>query len=133
MTLNIYLISSAGINLFTYKDGMDKELEDAEDLLFSCAVGGFINVLKTITKSNLKVRCIDLGALKLHFKYGSKVWGFLISDRENMKIREKLERFVYNFEDQYQQKLEAWNGNRTQFSGARELVKQIFISSCTDA
>lgn len=126
MTLHIYILSPGGRNLYTYKCGTESDGENPKDHLVSCVISGIVTAIGSITNKGKSVEEISLGDLKFHFKYGGKVWGFLISNKKPLHLKERLELLIAEFERKYTSELENWDGNRSKFEGTREIVEEIF-------
>jgi len=127
MTMDIHLVSQGGLNLYSYKMGMDNDIYDCDDDLLSYLVYSIRKAIQVISKTGKNVESIDLGEIKVHFKYGEKMWEFLISDEGDMQLHVKLKSLIHQFEEKYRDTLACWDGNRTRFQDAKELIREIFI------
>ncbi|MFX1294862.1 MAG: hypothetical protein ACFFD2_08415 [Promethearchaeota archaeon] len=126
MALDIYLISTGGLNLFSYKSKINTENECISDHFLSGIIFTVVKAIKCITNPDLNVEIIDLGKLQLHFRYGINVWGILITNNKTPHIQDKLEILISQFEEKYKDILKDWNGNRSKFDGAKILIEKIF-------
>ncbi|MHA1266263.1 MAG: hypothetical protein ACTSRS_13605 [Candidatus Helarchaeota archaeon] len=126
MTLEIYLISPNGLNIYSHIIGSDSSKDEKDSHLISCIVCGIIRALKSVIDKDANVQFIDLGRKKVYFKYGAKIWGFLISDEPNIEWNKKLEQLISKCELLYRDLLIQWNGNTSQFKNLKEIIEQIF-------
>ncbi|MHA1649088.1 MAG: hypothetical protein ACTSYB_02750, partial [Candidatus Helarchaeota archaeon] len=126
MVLDIYVNAYNGLNLYTYRVGYNDEFDNSVAQFHSAVIYGITRAIKSIAETNKNVEIIDIGEIKIYFWYGKKVWGFLISDEDNLALREKLKLLIAEFEKRYAKTLEDWNYNLTIFKGTKEIIESIF-------
>ncbi len=125
--VHLFVIKDSGILLYEHE--FIEEDRTAQSDLISGGIIGLITMLNEITKGKEKLRAIDHGDKKLMFKFNHKksvIFTLLIKE-DLFVLRNKLDRFVSDFEDVYEEKLEALpTGNTGGWIVLSELVEKHF-------
>jgi MFS family permease len=126
--VHLFVIKDSGILLYEH-EFIKEEDRTAQSDLISGGIIGLITMLNEITKGKEKLRAIDHGDKKLMFKFNQKksvIFTLLIKE-DLFVLRNKLDRFVSDFEDGYEEKLEALpTGNTGGWKILSELVEKHF-------
>ncbi len=137
---NLFVANFDGRCLFSYNP---EPLGVGDSHLISSALNAIGHLIRHITKSEEKLRNIDMGDKELIFEYGtidlpptklesvpqSRLIGVLLVNRETSQMKKFLKEFIKKFEKKYKQFLiPVWNGNMDVFLSAYELVDETLKS-----
>ena len=87
------------------------------------AVGSLI---KESVRSEAKLKSIDHEDVKVLIEYGDYVNASIIADKETADIRDRLDRFLKEFETNYQEYVSHWTGDVRPFFEAYKLIESYF-------
>jgi len=141
---NLFVIYYDGRCLFSYNP---EPLDIGDSHLISSALNAISHLMKKITKSEEKLRNIDMGDKELIFQYGTmelpnpkkpnsapqNLVGVLLVNRETPQMIRFLKEFIKKFEEKYKDFLvPEWNGVTDVFLSAYELIDETFALSLND-
>ncbi|GAB4318934.1 MAG: hypothetical protein Kow0069_22220 [Promethearchaeota archaeon] len=120
----LHVIYSDGRDIFSHKfPGATMETDPALVAGMFSAITSFV---RETTRSSDLLRTIDHGDVKLIIEYGRWVFAAVFADRETTDVRDRLRRFVQEFEAKHSGVLDGWNGQMDPFDDAPALVEQFF-------
>lgn len=137
---NLFIANFDGRCLFSYNP---EPLGVGDSHLISSALNAIGHLVRHITKSEEKLRNIDMGDKELIFEYGtmnlpptkldttpqSRLIGVLLVNRETSQMKKFLKEFIKKFEIKYKEYLiPIWDGNMDVFLSAYELVDETLKS-----
>ncbi len=125
--IHFYVIHKSGLLLYEHE--FIKVEERAESDLVSGGIIGLTTILGEIVKGKEKLRTIDHGDKKLMFKYSPDrdVIFVLLIGEDLIMLRNKLDLFIAEFIDEYQEKVEKLQGViASEWAGVSNLIKKHF-------
>ncbi|MFX0135323.1 MAG: hypothetical protein ACFFDN_16885 [Candidatus Hodarchaeota archaeon] len=138
---NLFIAYYDGRCLFSYNP---EPLGVGDSHMISSALNAIGHLVRHITKSEQKLRNIDMGDKELIFEYGtmdltptksgtapqSRLIGVLLVNRETSQMKNFLKKFIKEFEIKYKKCLiPKWDGNMDVFLSAYELVDETLKSA----
>lgn len=138
---NLFMIYFDGRCLFSFNP---EPLDVGDSQLISSALNAISHLMIKITKSEERLKHIDLGDKKLIFEYGNMeipnpmmpgsppnyLVGVLLVNQETTQMKEFLKEFIKKFETRYKDILVPnWDGNTDVFISAYELVDESLRST----
>ena len=125
--IHFYVIHKSGLLLYEHE--FIKVEERAESDLVSGGIIGLTTILGEIVKGKEKLRTIDHGDKKLMFKYSpdKDVIFVLLIGEDLIVLRNKLNLFITEFLDEYQEKVEKLQGViASEWAGVSRLIEKHF-------
>ena len=125
--IHFYVIHKSGLLLYEHE--FTKVEERAESNLVSGGIIGLTTILGEIVKGKEKLRTIDHGDKKLMFKYSpdKDVIFVLLIGEDLFVLRNKLNLFILEFTDEYQEKVEKLQGVvASEWKGVSTLIDKHF-------
>ena len=125
--IHFYVIHKSGLLLYEHE--FTKVKERAESDLVSGGIIGLTTILGEIVKGKEKLRTIDHGDKKLMFKYSpdKDVIFVLLIGEDLFVLRNKLNLFILEFTDEYQERVENLQGVvASQWVGVSKLIDKHF-------
>lgn len=125
--IHFYIIHKSGLLLYEHE--FVKVEERVESDLVSGGIIGLTTILGEIVKGEERLRTIDHGDKKLMFKYSPdrEVIFVLLIGEDLIVLRNKLSLFIYEFIDEYQEKVENLQGViASEWAGVSKLIEKYF-------
>lgn len=94
--------------------------------LITSALSAVGSLIKESIHSEKKLKSIDHEDVKLLIEYGDYVNAAIIADKETADIRDRLDRFLNEFETNYQEYVSHWTGDVRPFFEAYKLIESYF-------
>lgn len=125
--IHFYVVHKSGLLLYEHE--FTKVEGRAESDLVSGGIIGLTTMLSEIVKGKEKLKTIDHGDKKLMFKYSPdrEVIFVLLIGEDLIVLRNKLNLFILEFIDEYQEKVEKLQGViASEWTGVSELINKHF-------
>lgn len=121
---NIYIVHPSGIALFQHE--FRKSSISETDLTTSAliAIKSLIQELGGKKKESLS--SIQRGYTSISIESGKNIFSVIMADADSLSVRAKNRSFCQKFEEKYGKHVQNWNGDISIFSGAKELIGEIF-------
>ncbi len=87
---------------------------------------GISQILGEISRAKKKLQLIDHGDLSLCIEHGEYVFLVAIADDDFYAVREKMRRLIEDFEDEFGDTLQDWDGNVDTFEKIKGMIKERF-------
>ena len=123
---DIYLIHKSGLPLFHIAQDNGESVDDTSDILRGGALSSINVVLKNITKSEMRIRAIDQGNIKLLFGHRDPFILVVIAEADLQILHYKISQFFAEFFSLYKNIPEEYY-NPKAFQPARTIAVKIFL------
>jgi len=122
---HLYLFKlHSGVVIHDYPFKSSNELEPH---LVSSGLTGLGMLVQEITKKETQMKIIEQEDMTILLEHGKYITGALISEQNLISLRKKLKQLVNEVENFYDEQLEKFSGNISEFENVRELTEKIFI------
>lgn len=121
---SVYLVSQDGRNLFSHSFS---EEQATEPVLVAGMLSAISSFVKETTKSRDLLRSIDHGDTTLLVEYGRYSFAALLADRETTDLRNRLQKYIQEFERTYSEILASWDGDIEPFENERGRIIEFFV------
>lgn len=127
--LVIYRDTSSLLYKFNFKTDGEKSEEGVDSDLAGSAIGGIDMLLGEILADSGHIQEIEHANKKINFVHGEYTISILISTGSSKEFRYRLEMFHLNFEKEYKELLEHFQGEITKFKDLENLIRKHFVVS----
>ncbi|MHA1144911.1 MAG: hypothetical protein ACTSRW_09265 [Candidatus Helarchaeota archaeon] len=126
MGIFVYL-NNSGIPIFThqFKETGYSE-ESLDETLVAAGFSGIVTIIDEITRNSERLKVIEQKDHRILIEIGNQVTAFLVVKEDLSILKIKMEDFLKDFENLFQESIQVWRGKVDQFEVADFLVQKHF-------
>ncbi len=94
--------------------------------LITSALSAVGSLIKESIHSDKKLKTIDHSDVQIMIEYGKYVNSAIIADKETSDLRERLQKFLAEFENEYREYIAQWTGDVRPFFDAYKMIERYF-------